>query len=397
VCVEEARARQYLHVRVAIDARQAAAPRPSGVGEYTLQLLRRMPPARPEWRFDAWYLDARRPLRRRRFGVSAPNLRERPVPIPARIFARAAGTLDAPRLEWFGGCDVLFAPNFLPPPTRAASIVLTVHDLAFRLFPDSAPAGTRAWLEALPRALDRAARVLVPSDCTRDDLLREFDVDPARVRVTPLGVDHDRYRPATPRRVDEARARFGVDGPYLLFVGAIEPRKNLPLLVHAFAKIAARRPAPSLVIAGSSVPWNPEGAERLDRALDELPAAVSGRVIRTGYVGPDDKVALMTGARALVFPSSYEGFGLPVLEAMACGTPVLTSRSSALPEVTGEAALRVDAADADAVATGMDDLLADDALREALRARGLERAAGFDWDATAELTAAAIEEAAGER
>jgi glycosyltransferase involved in cell wall biosynthesis len=381
-------------VRVAIDARQAAAPRPSGVGEYTLQLVRRMPPARPDWSFAAWYLDARRPHRRHRLGAVSPNVREVSVPIPSRLFGPTAARFDAPRIEWFGAFDVLFAPNFLPPPTRAGRIVLTVHDLAFRLFPESAPASTRAWLEALPRALDQAARVLVPSECTKADLLREYDVDPARVRVTPLGVDRDRYRPASPKRVAEARARFGIEGPYLLFVGAIEPRKNLPLLVRAFARVAPGPARAKLVIAGSGVPWNPEGDEQLERALGEVPASVAERVLRTGYVGPDDKVALLTGADALVFPSAYEGFGLPVLEAMACGTAVLTSRSSALPEVAGEAALRVDSADAGAVATGMEDLLSDDALRAALRAKGLERAAAFDWDTTAELTAVAVEEAA---
>ena len=395
-CVGRPPARQYLHVRVAIDARQAAAPRPSGVGEYTLQLVRRMPRARPDWSFVAWYLDARRPLRRDRLGAASPNVRERAVPIPSRLFARAAGSLDAPRIEWFGGFDVLFAPNFVPPPTRAGRIVLTVHDLAFRLDPDSAPSGTRAWLEALPRALDRATRVLVPSECTRRDLLGEFDVDAARVRVTPLGVDRDRYRPATAERVAEARARFGIERPYLLFVGAIEPRKNLALLVRAFARMAPGPFAPTLVIAGSGVSWNPEGSEQLARALEEIPAATAARVRTTGYVGPDDKVALLTGAEALVFPSTHEGFGLPVLEAMACGTPVVTSNTSSLLEVAGDAAIRVDPADAGAVATAMEDLLADGALREALRAKGLERAAEFDWDSTAELTARALEEAAAE-
>ena len=397
MCVGRRPARQYLHVRVAIDARQAAAPRPSGVGEYTLQLVRRMPGVRPDWSFVAWYLDARRPLRRDRFGAAAPNLRERAVPIPSRLFARTAGALEAPRVEWFGGFDVLFAPNFVPPPTRASRIVLTVHDLAFRLDPDGAPAGTRVWLEGLPRALDRASRVLVPSECTRRDLLRAFGVDAGRVRVTPLGVDRDRYRPARPERVAEARARFGIEGPYVLFVGAIEPRKNLPLLVRAFARVApGPSAAPRLVIAGSGVSWNPEGPERLSRALEEVPDPVAARVTVTGYVGPDAKVALLTGAEALVFPSTYEGFGLPVLEAMACGTPVLTSNTSALSEVAGDAALRVDPADEQAVAAAMEDLLVDGALRVAHRAKGLARAAEFDWDATAELTARAIEEAAAE-
>jgi len=353
-----------------------------------------MPRARPEWSFAAWYLDARRPLRRNRLGAASRNLREVAVPIPARVFARTAAAFDLPRVEWFGGFDVLFAPNFVPPPTRARRVVVTVHDLAFRLFPETSPAGTRAWLEALPAALDRAARVLVPSESTKRDLLREYGVDAERVRVTPLGVDPDRYRPAPAERVEEARARFGIEGPYLLFVGAVEPRKNLPLLVRAFAKVAPGAPAAMLVIAGAGVPWNPEGDDQLARALDEVPASVAERVIRTGYVRPADKVALLTGARALVYPSTYEGFGLPVLEAMACGAPVLTSRSSALPEVVGEAALRVDPADADAVATAMEDLLTDTALREALRAKGLARVAGFDWDATAELTARALEEAA---
>jgi len=381
-------------VRVAIDARQAAAPRPSGVGEYTLQLVRRLPEARPDWSFLAWYLDARRPLRGPRFGAASPNLHERRVPIPARVFSRATGRLDAPRIEWFGGFDVLLAPNFVPPPTRAARVVLTVHDLAFRLDPESAPAATRDWLRALPHALERARRILVPSERTAADLAAEFGIDPAIVRVTPLGVDRDRYREVPPARVADACRRHRIVGPYLLFVGAIEPRKNLALLVRAFARLPPGSPPASLVIAGTGVPWNPEGTYRLERALAEIPRPVAERVLRTGYVAQADKVALLSGARGLVYPSLYEGFGLPVLEAMACGTPVLTSSSSATAEVAGDAALMVEARDEEAVAEGMQRLLTDESLRASLRARGLDRAGRFDWSTTAELTARALGEAA---
>jgi len=316
------------------------------------------------------------------------------VPIPARLFSRAARRFDAPRVEWFGAFDVLLAPNFVPPPTRATRIVLTVHDLAFRLDPDSAPQGTRDWLRALPRALERARRVLVPSERTAADLISEYDVDPEIVRVTPLGVDRDRYRQAPPARVEDARRRHGIEGPYLLFVGGIEPRKNLPSLVRAFARMPAGAPPALLVIAGTGVPWNPEGTQQLERALAEIPSPAATRVLRAGHLAQADKVALMSGARALVLPSLYEGFGLPILEAMACGTPVLTSSSSATAEVAGDAALTVDPRDESALAQGMERLLSDESLRTSLRTRGLERALRYDWTSTAELTARALEEAA---
>jgi glycosyltransferase involved in cell wall biosynthesis len=381
-------------LRVAIDARPAVFARKTGVGYYTWHLLRLLPGVDPSDTYVAWYLNARALSggpRRLLKGVPA-ALAERSTPIPATWFERLSERFDLPRVEWFVPFDVLFAPNFVPPPTRKPRLVVTVHDLAFRRLPETAPHGTRWWLARLDRALQRATRVIAVSQSTRGDLLECTSVDPARVVVVPLGVDRSTFRPPRPEEVAAVRSRYSLDGPYLLALGGIEPRKNLPGILEAFARLD---PDLRLVIAGAGVEWNPEGSSLLADALAELAPDARGRVHRTGYVSEEDKVALLGGAEALVYPSLYEGFGLPVLEAMACGTPVVTSDVSSLPEVAGEAAVLVDPNDPGAIASGVGKLLTDSALRERLRRAGLERAARFSWEDTARATAAVLRQAAG--
>jgi glycosyltransferase involved in cell wall biosynthesis len=295
-----------------------------------------------------------------------------------------------PRLEWLLRFDVLFAPNFVPPPTRTPRLVITVHDLAFAKYPETAAHATRRWLGALDRSVRQAARIIVPSEATRGDLLEHYPVDPDRVRVIPHGVDADRLRPPPAGIIEQTRRRHGIDGPYLLFVGGIEPRKNIPAIVRAFAELSDRA---ELVIAGGSVPWNPEGRDLLERALDELSPAARRRVRLTGYLREPEKVALLAGAEGLVFPSLYEGFGFPVLEAMAVGTPVLTSDLSSMPEVAGDAAMLVDPTSDEAIAEGMDRLLEDADLRARLAAAGRARVQGFRWEDTARRTAEVLHEA----
>jgi glycosyltransferase involved in cell wall biosynthesis len=383
-------------VRVAVDARPAVFPHKTGIGYYTWHLLRLLPAVDPETTYLAWYLNARmlQGGPHRLLGdVAAPNLIERPTPVPARWFERLSERFDVPRIEWFARSDVVFAPNFVPPPTRIRRLVVTVHDLAFRRLPQSAPHGTRWWLARLDRALARATTVIAVSGSTRDDVVQLAQVDPDRIAVIPLGVDHRVFRPADPERVAAARSAHGVDGPYLLYVGGIEPRKNLPSLVAAFSRL---RGDVQLVVAGGGVAWNPEGTDLLDAALASAPTGVRDRVVRTGYVSDSDKVALLTGAEVFVYPSLYEGFGLPVLEAMACGTPVVTSNVSSLPEVAGDAALLVDPADPEAIAAEVERVLSDGALRKQFVDLGLQRAKGFTWEATAARTAEVLKKAAGE-
>ncbi len=368
----------------------------TGIGHYTRELILRLPRVDPDATYVAWYLNARRAVRPwrwdRRSFPRVPGLVERWAPIPATWFERASMRWELPRLEWLTPFDVLFAPNFVPPPTATRRLVLTVHDLAFRHRPETAPLATRRWLERLDRALRQAAEVVTVSEATRRDLLELYPVDPERVTVIHHGIDPDRFRPAGEEDVERIRRRYGIDGPYVLFLGGLEPRKNLPALVGAWARLP-EDVRPCLVLAGTSVAWNPEGRAELERSLATLPASVRGRVAMTGYVEHRDKVALLTGARALVFPSLYEGFGLPILEAMAVGTPVVTSDVSSMPEVAGDAAVLVDPRSEEAVADGLRRVLADEGLSARLREAGRARVRHFDWDRAARAHAAVLHRA----
>jgi glycosyltransferase involved in cell wall biosynthesis len=369
----------------------------TGVGHYARELIVRLPEVDPSTTYVAWYLNARRLLRPwrwdRRFFPRRPNLVERWTPIPATWFERASMRYEQPPLERLLRFDVLWATNFVPPPTRTRRLALTVHDLAFRRFPDSAPMATRRWLTRLDRALRQAAEIIVPSEATRTDLLDLYPVDADRVTAIHHGIDHRRFRPAPPTEVERVRRQYGIEGSYLLFVGGIEPRKNLPALLRAYAALP-EEVRPALVLAGASVAWNPEGRNALTEALGRLPAGVRGRVILTGYVSDPDRAPLYTGAETLAFPTRYEGFGLPVLEAMACGTPVVTSNISSLPEVVGGDAILVDPADDGSIADGLRRVLEDDGLRDHLRRAGPARAARFTWDEAARRTAAVLRRAA---
>lgn len=381
-------------LRVAVDARPGVSVGMTGIGIYTRELLKHLPRVDPGTTYLAWYLNARaalRPWRAPRFFEPAPNLVERWTPFPSAWWERLAADRDLPRVEWFARFDVLFAPNFIPPPTRARRLVLTVHDLAFRRFPETAPHATLRWLEKLESALRRATHVIVPSGATRDDLVELYSFDADRVTVVPHGVDRNVFRPPEDEEVARIRRRFRIDGPYLVFIGGLEPRKNLPRLLRAFAKVPGHA---RLVVAGAWVPWNPEGVDQMRPVVDALPADVRARLVFPGYVGDRDKVALLGGAEALAYPSRYEGFGLPILEAMAVGTPVLTSNVSSLPEVAGEAALLVDPDDEGSIADGMRSLLEDRDLAASLRAAGLERAGRFNWEETARRTATVLHLAA---
>jgi glycosyltransferase involved in cell wall biosynthesis len=260
------------------------------------------------------------------------------------------------------------------PPTGRRPLVATVHDLAFRHFPEAYPAAGRRYHERSARIVaDEAARVLVPSEATARDLAELYGVDRGRVRITPLGVEV----PAEPDHAGAERLLrdLGVRGRFLLAVGTLEPRKNLPRLLGAFGQVSGELPEHWLVVVGP-VGWGP----RLRPTWDSV------RVKLAGPVGDSLLHALYQVADGLAYPSLYEGFGLPVLEAMANGVPVLTSDRSSLPEVAGGAALLVDPLDRDAIAAGLVRLAGDEDLRRRLVEAGRRRAAGFTWRATAAAT-----------
>ena len=381
-------------MRVTIDARPAADPHRTGVGMYAEALLRHLPPAMPEDRFLAWYLDVRGIGRRpRRFAAWAPNLRERASRIPSRLFGPVASRTGLPKVEWLAGAsDVVVATNYLPPPTTSDGVVLVVHDLAFAAMPETAPHHDARWRRAFARRLREAAAVIVPSKATYDDLLATHDVEAGKVHVVLHGTDADRFAPVTPVEVDAMRGRLGIAGPYIAFLGGLEPRKNLEHLVQAFGILDDADV--SLVIAGGAVRWAPDYASRVDQTIAGLPPGIRDRVIRVGYVEHEERRALLSGAEILAYPSRSEGFGFPVLEGFAANVPVLTSNTSSLPEVAGEAAVLVDPDDPAAIAAGLRELLADEDLRNVLRAAGTARVASFTWQRSARETASVLRHAA---
>jgi glycosyltransferase involved in cell wall biosynthesis len=383
-------------VRIAIDARPALDPGRTGVGHYTWQILHHLPADDPLPEYVAWYLHAKGLFTRRRFfeGV-APNLTEHATRFPARVFQPVSWRLGAPRLEWLGlDFDALLATNFVPPATRSRGVVLVVHDLAYERFPEMAPQIDARWRRVFRRWLRRAASVIVPSESARRDLLeRHHEVDPDRLHVIAHGAEP--FDPPPPSEVERVRSRFGIEGRYALFVGGIDPRKNLSRLLEAFRLTDTDA---SLVIAGGRVNWVPGEVDRLHASVAALPDAARRRVVLTGYVSEHDKRALLGGAEVLAYPSLYEGFGFPVLEAFAAGVPVLAADASSLPEVAGDAALLVDPRDPAAIADGLGRLLGEQGLREGLRRAGRERVRAFSWPETARRTAEVLKAAgAGSR
>lgn len=381
-------------MRIAIDAHPAVDKNKTGVGWYTWELIRWLPAVDPEVQYTAWYVHARKLWGKgERFFEEQPNLAEKAIPFPARVWQRLANRLGVPRVEWTTRFDAFFAPNYIPPATKSRGLVVTVHDLAFKILPETAPHANRYWHEYFGQALDRAAEIITVSEATRHDLCEIYEIDPERVTAVHSGVDLDIYHPVPDEAVDAVRRDLGISGPYFLFVGGLEPRKNLRMLLRAFAHLPADV-RPTLVLAGAPVHWIPGGPEIMTSALRSMPQDVRDKVILPGYVRNDQKVALYTGAEALVYPSVYEGFGFPVLEAMACGTPVLTSDCSSLPEVAGDAAILVDPYETSSIADGMQRILSDEALRSRLRADGLARSKQFSWEETARQTAKVLHRAA---
>lgn len=279
-----------------------------------------------------------------------------------------------------GRVDVFHSPDYVLPPVRHGKAVVTIHDLSFLRYPPGAEPSLRQYLSrVVPQAAKRADLVLADSENTRQDVAELLGIAPAKVEVLYPGVD-EAFKPVKDRKLlARVRERYGLSFPFILTVGTLEPRKNLTLLLKAYATLRAVGEEPhKLVIAGKKG-WLYEGVFRTVREL-----SLEGDVIFTGFVPDEDLPALYSLAEVFVFPSLYEGFGLPPLEAMACGTPVITSSGSSLPEVVGEAGLMVSSANTEALAQAVRRVLSDSGLRQSLAAKGIRQARKFTWQRAAE-------------
>lgn len=373
-------------MRVAIDARLLYYRR-AGIGQYTLRLVEALTRAAPQDRFlllHDWR--QQRPL------LQAPNLQHVPIYTPSH---HRWETLTLPLELLPIWPTLLHSPDFVLPARRNYAGVVTVHDLAFLRFPEWVTADAARYYGRVRQAVHSAERVIAVSECTRRDVLELLEVPAEKVTVIyeaagepfcPLDV------PATPR---EFTGRHLAPKRFALFVGTIEPRKNLPTLLRALRLLLDRypdlQPHPRLVIAGEEG-WLSESILSLVHDL-----RLSQEVAFIGKVSQEELVWLYNAARFLVFPSLYEGFGLPPLEAMSCGTAVVASNAGSVPEVVGPAGLLADPHDVDGWATAMARLWDDEALRQDLRTRGLERAAQFSWQRAAQETLAVYQDAVAAR
>jgi glycosyltransferase involved in cell wall biosynthesis len=294
-----------------------------------------------------------------------------------------------PRLVRRLGVDVLHSPHYTTPLANPAASVVTLHDATF--FTDAVLHHSikarffRAWTRT---ALIRASLCVVPSAATAAELARVTGTDPNRLEIIQHGVDNDRFHLPTHEEVSAARRLIGLgpDTPYVAFLGALEPRKNVPALIRGFAAACrGRANPPALVLAGQ-----PGWDRQVERALDDVPHRL--RVIRAGYLPFDNLAGFLGGAALVAYPSLGEGFGLPVLEAMACGACVLTTRRLALPEVGGDAVAYCGVGAGD-IAAALSELLDDPALRASLAAAAQRRAKEFSWLTSAEAHRVAYEKA----
>ncbi len=310
-----------------------------------------------------------------------PPTRVRSFGLPRYALYRAWNHASAPRPEWVApGLDVVHATTWAIPPTRRP-LVVTVHDVAFLRDPEHfTPRGVRFFTRALERTRDEAAAVVVPSRATADDCV-EAGIEASRVHVVPHGAPD---WTVTQAGVAALRARLGLPERFVLWCGTHEPRKNLDGLLRAFALVAEADPGLHLVLVGP-----PGWGERHAGAA----GAATGRVHEVGRLPADDLRAAYAAAAAFVFPSLWEGFGLPVLEAMSVGTPVVTSRATSMAEVAGDAGVLVDPTDAAELAAGI--LRAVGPEGAGLGRAGLDRSRGFTWRRSAEGHLAAYRAAGG--
>lgn len=362
----------------------AAARQTAGIGRYTRQLLGALA-ARDDLRFRLFY--CARHSSSTRLPPLPPSARVRALPLSDRvtnaIWHRAR--LPIPVELLLGRFDLFHSPDFTLPPTLSAPAVVTVHDLAFLAAPECAYPTLRGYLErTVPRSVRNANHIIAVSNSTRRDVINRFGIAPEKVTTVYEAAGPEFY-PETVQKTRRSLREAGINRPYILAVGTLEPRKNYVRLLDAYARVLERGAHQDLIVAGGRG-W------MFQPILDRINAL--DLVDRVRIVQPDDAQlrALYSGADAFVYPSLYEGFGIPVLEALACGAPVACSRTSSLPEVLGDAGLGFDPRSIEEISDAILRLLGETELRGRLRELGPRRASSFSWDRAADETAAVYRE-----
>jgi glycosyltransferase involved in cell wall biosynthesis len=392
----------------------AGAWQGAGIGRYTRDLVRAILAQGREHRytlfFSAGWPGTRVPYEAelRALCRQYPNVRARPIPLPPRRLTQLWHRLHLPvPVELFTGpLDVLHAPDFVLPPTQAKRRIVTIHDLSYLVHPECAlPSVARYLREAVPRSLSRAHAIVADSQATKDDMVQLLGVPAQRVTVVYPGIG-PQFRPLPPEETEPVRVQLGLPERFILFVSTIEPRKNLVRLVEAFAELEARGlglEASSNKVGNATSENSTTSSPSLQPLAAGLALVLAGRkgwmyepvfetIARLGLGGrvqvldfvDDSHLPIVYNlAEVFAYPSIYEGFGFPPLEALACGTVVVASNSSSLPEALGDAALLVPPSDVGAIAAALERALGDEQLRSELRAAGPAQARQFEWNRAA--------------
>lgn len=371
-------------MRISVDAQPLINPVKSGIGYYghcLVKELSRSPEAEQTLEFFAFRHSAEKL-------AIAEEYRADNVQLDAcrwfasRIYLLAASVLPIPRRLFFRNrTDVNFYFNFILPPCVHGKKTVVVHDMVFRDCPETASFKTKLLLRLyLKRSMKRADRVITVSEFSRSRIIHYYGVPEEKISIVPCGVDCDRFKPCSDNAVlEKIRHKYGICGKYILYLGTLEPRKNILNLVKAYQAFTENKTDfPVLVISGGKG-W----------LYDEIFAYIKengleDRIIFTGYIADDEKAPLLSGAEFFCFPSLYEGFGMPILEAMACGTPVLTSNAASMPEVGGSACEYCDPLSAEDIKNKLELLWDSPGRRRELSELGLRRARLFSWRSSAE-------------
>jgi glycosyltransferase involved in cell wall biosynthesis len=363
-------------MKIAIDTIPLLSPL-TGIGYYTLKIAQALRAVAPQHQYFYYY------------GYFSPRLLFPPA-APGAVSRLKDWLLDLPALKKaarslkglgnyasFRNFDLYFEPNFIPLKIPAERLAVTVADFSFARFPQWHTAEKVRYFEKhFWEKAREADAVIVLSDFVKREAIAHFGMAEKRLFTVPLGVDPRIFRKFSPSELRAVRERHRLPDRFLLFVGAIEPRKNLPRLLRAYKKLPAtlRKNCP-LILSGAKGWKNEEVMDSLRRS--------GGEVRFLGYVPEGELGPLYGAARVLVYPSLYEGFGLPPLEAMACGCPVVVAETASLPEICGDAAVYVDPLDEERIAAGIRGVLEDEACREELIRKGTARAARFTWERSA--------------
>lgn len=378
-------------MRIGIDFRAMAKGTRSGVEEYVYQITRALVAGYPQHEFRLFY-NARRKAPLDFPWLKAPNVRLVEGNLPNRLIDVTGILAGWPKVDrLLGGADVFFSPHFFWASMEAAPRVITFHDLSFVRYPEFFPWQKRLWhwRMRLGKQIAAASHLIAVSESTKRDLMRYFGVPPEKITVIYEGVDSKEFSPMPEGHLwlKEFRKREDLPKRFFLFLATVEPRKNVAAILEAFrlAHAAGFLPKDVQLVVCGSIGWLAKDVMRLARAAD-VRESVHFRSVKS-----EERKFWYNASEGLLFPSFFEGFGLPPLEAMACGKPVISSNRSSLPEVVGDAAIMVDPFRPEEIASAMRMVIEDEGLRRELAKRGITRSGQFSWTQAAERTFAIFE------